>query len=102
MKDEKQKQFLSLLKSVGMELPVPEFIFHPTRKWRFDFAWPDHYIALEVEGGIFIGGRHSRGVGMQQDFTKYNEAAILGWRIIKVVPKELISSQTIKLLQKLI
>lgn len=33
----------------------PEFVrehrFHPTRRWRFDFAWPDEKVALEVEGG---------------------------------------------------
>ena len=42
---------------------VKEYLFHPTRKWRFDYAIPDHKIALEVEGGVWTGGRHTRPQG---------------------------------------
>lgn len=69
-------------------LPPPEFEwrFHPKRKWRFDVAWVPWRIALEVEGGIFINGRHSRGGGMLKDMEKYNEAAALGWRVLRCTP----------------
>ena len=59
-------------------------------------------IVLEVEGGIFIQGRHSRGAGMKGDFDKYNEAAIIGYRIIKVIPTELCSFKTISLLKRIL
>ncbi len=69
-----------------------EYPFHDARKWRFDFAVPSHMLALEIEGGIWgfdnghgkkIMGGHSRGAGYQDDLYKYNEAAILGWTVLR-------------------
>ena len=73
----------------GLPEPVPEYQFHPTRKWRFDYAWPLHRVYLEVEGGVWIQGRHNRGAGIIEDMKKYSEAAILGWRGLRVIPQEL-------------
>ena len=61
--------------AAGLPEPVREFKFHPTRRWRFDFAWPDHKVAAEVEGGTWTGGRHTRGSGFEKDCHKYNAAA---------------------------
>lgn len=61
-----------------------EWKFHPTRKWRFDFAWPLEKFAVEIEGGVWSGGRHTRGKGFIEDCIKYNEAVMLGWRVIRV------------------
>jgi len=61
-----------------------EYKFHPTRKWRFDFAWPLEKFAVEIEGGVWSGGRHTRGKGFIEDCIKYNEAVMLGWRVIRV------------------
>ncbi len=74
------------LRALGIPDPELEFRFHPERRWRFDMAWPAAKLALEVDGGTWIGGRHSTGVGQFRDAEKYSEAAILGWRIIRVVP----------------
>jgi len=62
---------------------VAEFKFHPVRKWRFDFCWPERKLALEIEGGAFVGGRHTRGAGYEKDIAKYNEATALGWRVLR-------------------
>jgi very-short-patch-repair endonuclease len=64
--------------------PMREFRFAPPRLWRFDFAWVEFGIAIEVEGGTFMAGRHNRGAGMAKDAEKYNEAALLGWRVFRV------------------
>lgn len=78
-----------LWKALGIPEPQSEFKFHPTRKWRFDYAWPDKKIALEIEGGIWTGGRHSRGgIGFLKDMEKYNAAGKLGWRIFRYTPTE--------------
>lgn len=76
-------------------MPLTEHRFHPTRKWRFDYAWEDHRVALEVEGGVWVGGRHTSGAGFVKDMEKYNEAACLGWRIIRCQPRELCTSKTV-------
>lgn len=59
-----------------------EYRFHPTRMWRFDFALPDQKIGVEVEGGTWSNGRHSRGAGFEKDCEKYNQAALHGWRVL--------------------
>ena len=68
----------------GLPKPVPELHFHPTRRWRFDWAWPDQKLALEVDGAVYSRGRHTRGKGFENDMEKLNEALLLGWRVLRV------------------
>lgn len=60
-----------------------EYKFHPLRKWRFDFCFPEHKIAVEVEGGSYTGGRHQTTIGFEKDLIKYNAAARLGWLVFR-------------------
>jgi very-short-patch-repair endonuclease len=64
-------------------VPEREYRFHPNRRWRFDFAFPDEMLAVEIEGGIWTGGRHGRGAGFEKDCEKYNHAAIMGWTVLR-------------------
>lgn len=82
--------------------PVAEFVFAKPRKWRFDFAWPkvEPKLALEVEGGVFIAGRHSRGAGMVKDMEKYNTAVLAGWRILRVTPKQIADGSALTLIEQ--
>src|SRR5690606_6883288 len=52
--------------------------YHRGRNWRLDFAWPEHRVAVEVEGGTRTGGRHVRPRGFEKDVEKYNELAQRG------------------------
>ena len=79
--------------------PVAEYRFHDLRRWRFDYAWPDWKIALEVEGGVWTGGRHTRGAGYLGDCEKYNEAQLLGWIVLRCTPSQL-RTKGIALLQR--
>lgn len=81
----------------ALVLPAPEleYRFHPIRMWRFDFAWPDRKIALEVDGGAFINGRHVRGSGVRNDCEKFSNAAIHGWRVLRVLPEHVKSGVAI-------
>ena len=71
------------LSALQLVEPEKEFRFHPVRKWRFDFAWPDKKLAAEVEGGTWKGGRHTRGSGFEKDCEKYNTATVMGWRVLR-------------------
>jgi very-short-patch-repair endonuclease len=63
--------------------PQPEYRFDPSRRWRFDRAWLLSKIAVEIEGGTWVKGRHSRGSGMRKDAEKYNAATLQGWRVLR-------------------
>jgi len=69
-------------------VPQAEYRFHPTRKWRLDFAWPSQRVAMEIDGGAFIGGRHMRGTGWLKDAEKRRELAAMGWKLLPVAPRE--------------
>lgn len=92
--------FESICTAAGLGEPVPEFCFAPPRKWRFDWCWPEAKVALEIEGGIWIKGRHNRGSGFKKDMEKYNAAACLGWRIIRCTPDEFANGSVIDTLAK--
>lgn len=92
--------FLMLLQARGIAAPETEYRFHPDRKWRFDFAWPDARLALESEGGVFVGGGHGRGAKFIKDCEKYNEATLMGWRVLRVAGHLLVSEDTAALVSR--
>ena len=79
---------MSFWKAYGLPEPVPEHKFHPVRKWRFDFAWIQQKVAVEIEGGIWTHGAHVRALHYISDMEKYNEAAKLGWRVFRFTPQQ--------------
>lgn len=81
---------------------VKEFRFYKSRKWRFDYALPAYKIAVEVEGGVWTGGRHVRPRGFLGDMTKYNTATLLGWRVFRTTPNKLLTNETLLLLKNAI
>lgn len=84
--------FTMLVKSeFGLDC-FKEYKFHEIRKWRVDYVIPDLMLAIEVEGGIWTGGRHTNSVGFLKDMEKYNELTCLGWRLVRVTPKTLFSA----------
>jgi very-short-patch-repair endonuclease len=66
-----------------------EYAFHPTRKWRFDYAHTRLKIAVEINGGIWRrkGGAHT-GTGHMRDMEKMNAAQSLGWRVFQFTPDQ--------------
>lgn len=86
----------SQLEEAGLlEGSVAEYRFHPTRRWLMDRAWPSKKIYVEVQGGIFIRGRHSRPKGQLNDMEKMSEASIMGWRPILVCSVEIKNGQAL-------
>ena len=80
-------------RALCLPFPVAELKFHPTRRWRFDRAFVAARLAVEIDGGLFIGGRHNRGIGMERDMEKIAAAMLLGWRVLRVSPRHVTSGQ---------
>jgi very-short-patch-repair endonuclease len=78
-----------------------EYRFASPRRWRADFRVQGHrstvgpigfynaieYVLIEIDGGGFVAGRHTRGTGFEKDAEKASAAAILGYRVIRCTPK---------------
>lgn len=62
--------------------PVRQLRFAPPRRWLADFAWPDHMLMVEVDGGEWTRGAHCRGRQMGRDNEKRNTATAMGWRVL--------------------
>ena len=92
--------FIPLLKSEGIPIPEAEFRFAPPRRWRFDYFWPEHGLALEIDGAVWTGGRHTRGSGWMKDTEKLNEAACMGYRMLRCTPQQLLTVQMIGVIRK--
>ena len=84
-----EKRFEMLWEAQGGPELEKEFRFHPVRKWRADFAHLPSRTLIEIEGGIYVNGRHNRGAGFAADLEKYLEAGLSGWRLIRLGPNEL-------------
>lgn len=69
--------------AMGYPEPIAEFRFDTKRKFRFDFAWSEYKVAVEIEGGLYQNGRHNRAQGYITDCDKYNLATESGWRILR-------------------
>lgn len=72
----------------GIDEPKREYKFCPHRDWKVDFAWVRHLIALEIEGGVWTGGRHVSPAGFLDDLQKYNELSLRGWRLLRATPDQ--------------
>jgi very-short-patch-repair endonuclease len=85
-------------------LPVREYKFDAKRDWRADYAWPDPNlkIIIEVEGGIHMYGRHNRPQGFVNDLKKYNAATLQGWRVLRVLPLDLRTEETARMIRAMI
>lgn len=67
----------------GAPSPIPQYMFHEDRNWAFDFIWLDHMVALDIQGGTFVRGKHARGAAMAKDYQKMNNAVLMGWRVFQ-------------------
>lgn len=72
------------------------------RNWRFDFAWPDRRVAVEVEGGVWSQGRHTRAQGFISDTEKYNAAVMQGWRVLRYTRDAIESGRAITEIEQIL
>lgn len=84
----------------GLPAPLIEYRFHPVRKWRIDYFFVRARVGLEVQGGIFIQGRHSRGASLLKEYEKLNEAAAMGIRMLYCTPQQLKKGEILPVLKR--
>lgn len=102
MSSDLEETLLWQIKRAGVEVPIQEHRFHPVRRWRLDFAWPDRKFAVECEGATWAGGRHTRGSGFAKDCEKYNTAAVDGWLILRFTKDQIESGWALELIEKVL
>jgi hypothetical protein len=95
-----EAKFFLLWQALGGPPLEREYQFHPTRKWRFDGAHLPSRIAIELDGGVFSGGRHGRGSGFVKDAEKFSEAAMLGWLCFRLTPNMITSEWIQRIINK--
>lgn len=86
---------LAQIKLAGLPAPEREVRFHPSRRWRCDMAWRQQRVALDVQGGTYVEGKHSRGKGQANDAEKGNEAQLLGWLFLLATVDHVRSGQAL-------
>jgi len=64
-----------------------EYRFTPPRRFRFDFASIDSKVAIEINGGNWIRGRHTRASNLSNEYEKLNLATLNGWRVFVLSPE---------------
>lgn len=79
----KDDLFISICKSLKLNPPVKEYQFCKDRKWRIDYSWVELKLAVEIEGGLYSFGRHTRAGGYIKDMEKYNRLTEEGWSLLR-------------------
>lgn len=94
----------ALWRAHGIPIPEQEYPFHDKRKWRFDYAWRPYLffrgVALEIQGGLFTHGRHTRGAALVSEYQKLNEAQLLGWVVLLVTPQQVKDGSVFELVRR--
>jgi very-short-patch-repair endonuclease len=90
------------IRAQRLPAPVREFLPIEGRRFRIDFAWPDRRIALEVQGGNWSGGRHTRAGALNAEYEKVNLLVLAGWRVLLVSPEHIQRGQALAWLRELL
>jgi len=71
------------LKDAGLPEPTVQFKAIADRRYRWDFAYPDYRLLIEVQGGTWVANTgHTSGRGVARDCEKANLATVNGWRVL--------------------
>lgn len=93
------------LRAAGLAPYERQFLFAKQamgRRWAADFCWPDHHLIVEVDGGVYSGGRHTRGKGFEGDCDKLNAAAKLGYAVLRFTAKHIKDGSAVTLIEEMV
>lgn len=92
---EPEEQLAWQLRAEGLTFDR-EYRFHESRLWRLDFWFADAKLAIEIDGGGWTNGRHSRGEGIERDCEKASYVAMAGYRLMRVTPGQVRRGEALK------
>lgn len=72
------------------------------RGWKCDFAWPNRRLIVEVEGGVYTQGRHTRPSGFVKDIEKYNALTEAGWKVLRFSRREVKSGEALNVIERVL
>ena len=85
-----------------LPMPAREYVFLPPRKYRADFCWIEQRLIVEVDGGSWVAGRHTRGAGFEADHARDALAMIHGWRVLRCTPKQVESGVALDWIEQIL
>ncbi len=88
------------IKALGLPEPIREYQAIKGRMFRFDFAWLDARLLVEVNGGTYTKGAHSTGQGIARDYEKANLAVLQGWRVLTFDGKSVKDGTAVEVIRK--
>lgn len=95
---EPEEQLAWQLRAEGLTFDR-EYRFHESRLWRLDFWFAGAKLAVEIDGGGWVNGRHSRGDGIERDCEKASHVAMAGYRLMRVTPGQIKRGEALKWIQ---
>jgi very-short-patch-repair endonuclease len=97
-----EDELMLQMRAAKLPTPIRECRISEERRWRCDFVWPTLGLIVEVEGGVFSGGRHTRGLGFTKDCEKYNFATLAGYSVLRVTPEHIKTGIALEWVEKAI
>lgn len=101
-KSDLEADFARQIDWAGLPTPERELVFAKPRKYRFDFAYPDRMLAVEIHGGTWTHGAHNRGWGVARDAEKMTLAATHGWTVLVFTAKEVRDGSALSTLEDML
>ena len=101
-RSELELELLAQINRLKLPKPEEEYKFLKDRRFRFDFAYPEYRIAIEVQGGIWCKGGHSSGKGIIRDCEKYNLAQLNGWTLLLFTADSVHSGEAVRVISMLL
>lgn len=95
-----EEMFYLHVRASKLPEPVREYRFHPVRKFRFDFCWPNRMLAVEIDGATYSYGRHNRGKGYENDCFKMALALSMGWSVYRFTTGMVADGTAISFIEK--
>jgi very-short-patch-repair endonuclease len=93
-----EEKFLTLWEEFFPDISLErEMKLIEKRRFRVDFLEPKSKVCIEINGGNWVGGRHSRPAGLENEYEKNLLLATLGYQVICLSGKQITEDNLYKI-----